>query len=214
MARLRAYRIGLVALALVATGCSSSGDGSLEPVVIDDTRQVAPHPIPFDKSNGERFGSPVAGPDIVGSSAGASQFSYDLPQGWAIKAATEFRLVNLVTPGGAECTVGKSIGGSEGVQRNINRWRGQVGADALDPEAMATLPTAPLLGGEAVIVDATGPYTGMGTSIQVEDARLYGYVLQRGEEIVTVKCVGPADAVTAALPALEAFAASLREVTP
>ena len=67
-----------------------------------------------------------------------------------------------------------------------------------------------LPGYEGVWIEAEGDFGGgMGQPAR-SDYALAGVVAAKGEEILTVKMVGPRDEVAAALPALREFVAGLK----
>lgn len=164
----------------------------------------------LDASSAERFQgprAPASGMRTVASPV--SPFSWDLPEGWEELAPTQFRLINLRAPGGVECTV-STVGG--GIKSNFDRWCGQMGRAPLSAAEFAGLATRPLMGAEAVVLDITGSFAGMGGAGQVANARMIGIArdLPMGAgQALFIKVVGPADAVAAQEGAIDAFVDSL-----
>ncbi len=145
----------------------------------------------------ERFLNTQAGP-VTG----------DPPMDWKALPPSEFRLLNyrFGKSGTGEVWVSLSSGT---VLANANRWLGQFKSEALDEAGLAKLPRVKIAGTTGVWVAATGEYGGMGQSASPGFA-LAGVVAQVGQQILTVKMIGPEAEVAAAKPQLEAFAASLR----
>lgn len=143
-----------------------------------------------------------------GGSAGATarSLAWSLPTGWRELGARPMRVATLVGPEGVEVSISEA-GGSP--QANANRWLGQVGRPALDPAGFAELPRLQSGLGEAVVVEGTGPFSGMGAA-DMGEATLLGVIVARGASNVFVKAVGEPAAVAALRPALEEIVASLR----
>lgn len=131
--------------------------------------------------------------------------SRPLPAGWSIGGERPMRLMTVETPAG-EISISK-VGG--GQQQNIVRWYGQLGAPAPSPEAIAALPTVPMMGRQATLVEVEGDFSGMGAP-DVEGALLLGIVcpLDDGDALF-VKLVGPKERVAAERLRLISFAQSL-----
>ncbi|MEO0651068.1 MAG: hypothetical protein AAFZ65_10355 [Planctomycetota bacterium] len=175
-----------------------------------------------------RFAERVGGPAGVGGSAGGDApgtvppfegesrapappsarrliSGRDLPAGWELGGERAMRLMTVVTPAG-EISVSRA-GGS--LQQNVTRWYGQLGATPPAPEDLAGLPTVPMLGAQATLVEVEGDFSGMGAD-DVEGALLIGLVcpLDDGDSLF-VKLVGPAERVRAERLRFLSFAQSL-----
>lgn len=133
----------------------------------------------------------------------------DLPDGWREVPSSQFRLLNyrFGETGMGEVWVSISAGT---VLDNVNRWLEQFAATQVDAAGLAAMRTIPIMGATGVWVEAEGEYvSGMGSPPQLGFG-LAGVVAASGEQILTVKMVGPLAEVEAAKPTLEVFVASLR----
>ena len=185
--------------AVCVGGCSRK-----EEVSVTETRPLATSDgVPrLDASAEERF-----------SNAQPKRFAAEPPEDWKAVPATEFRLLNfrLGPSGESECWVSSSSGS---VLENANRWLRQFGAPLIDAEALAALPTVPILGTTGVVVKAKGTYNdGMGGEPK-PDQGLAGVIAEVDGEIITIKMVGGASEVYFNERALETLAASLRKTAP
>jgi hypothetical protein len=130
------------------------------------------------------------------------------PSHWLARPASQFRLLNYAFGGSGlgEVYVSQSQGS---VLDNVNRWLKQFSQNDLSAEELASLPKAELLGSEAVIVEARGLYaSGMGKE-PVEGFALAGLVARVGNDIITIKMIGPQAEVAAEKAALLQYAKSL-----
>ena len=130
------------------------------------------------------------------------------PSHWLVRPASQFRLLNYAfgNSGMGEVYVSQSQGS---VLDNVNRWLKQFSQDDLSAEQLASLPKAQLLGSEAVIVEAKGLYaSGMGKE-PVDGFALAGLVARVGNDIITIKMIGPEAEVAAERAALLEYAKSL-----
>ena len=134
--------------------------------------------------------------------------AWSLPSGWRELGPRPMRLATLVGPEGVEISISEA-GGSP--RANANRWLGQVGQDALDAAAFDGLPRLQSGLGEAVLVEGTGPFSGMGAADMAE-ATLLGVIVPQGASNVFVKAVDRPGAVASIRPALEEIVSSLRPV--
>lgn len=200
----------LLVATLALTAC---GEADTDPVEIERTRRVAQHDPRLGATSEERFGrSGTPGADSPAADPAPAPFTYQLPPGWRAIEPTMHRAINLVTPEGAEAYLSLTRGGPGAVRDNVRRWRvQQLGLPPLDDTAFAALPRVPMLGGEAVLIEASGSFTGMGGGTAQGGWAIHGLVLQRGERVITVKLVGPEEAVRSQHEALLAFADSLAE---
>ena len=111
----------------------------------------------------------------------------DMPEGW--------------------CYIGL-IGG--GIEPNLNRWRGEMGAQPLSAEAIAKLPTLSAGSSAGPFLELSGDFRGTGGDPQT-DATLYGFIAPRGQGFfVFVKMVGPRDKMPAQKARFEALCRSLK----
>ena len=153
---------------------------------------------------GLRAEEPPAAP--AGPPAGERSVAWNLPPGWRELGPRPMRLATLVGPEGVEISISEA-GGSP--RANANRWLGQVGQAALDAAGFDGLPRLQSGLGEAVLVEGTGPFSGMGAADMAE-ATLLGVIVPRGASNVFVKAVDRPGAVASIRPALEEIVSSLR----
>ncbi len=133
----------------------------------------------------------------------------DAPANWLALPASQFRLLNyrFGESGMGEVWVSLSAGG---VLDNVNRWRTQFGAEALDEKGLAELRTVPIVGAQGVWVESAGEYAaGMGAPPK-PGFGLAGVIASVRGQILTVKMVGPEVEVKKEAAALESFAKTLR----
>jgi len=125
---------------------------------------------------------------------------------------TMMRDINLVfgENGEGECYLAKLPGAGGGLVANVNRWRGQMGADPLTPDQVAELPKKPLFGQPATFVSVDGDFSpGMGSTEVREDYRLLGLILSSDAGAVFVKMTGPRELVVANEEKFDRFVASI-----
>lgn len=128
-----------------------------------------------------------------------------MPPEWRQVPSTEFRMFNYRFGDSGEVFVGRSRGG---LMPNINRWLGQFGKPGL--ENADELPKVMMLGQEGVLVTASGDFAGgMGRAAR-ENAGLAGVIVAIGDQLITVKMMGDADAVAAEQERLIKFCEGLR----
>jgi hypothetical protein len=129
----------------------------------------------------------------AGMATGGAGFRWETPKGWTRGRDRSMRVVTL-HPGGdtaMECYVSMMAGTGGGVDLNVNRWLGQVGASALPPKEVSKLVTVPMLGATGVLVESTGDFTGMAGGTK-RGSGLLGVVCVLRDRAVFVKLVGPA----------------------
>ena len=138
-------------------------------------------------------------------------FTWDLPEGWSRGPDSQMRLATFLIQSDplAECAVSTLYGDGGGLEGNVNRWRAQMGQPPLTPEEIAALPRWPVLGAEAAVVEAAGPYTSMGGGT-MDDALLLGVVCPMGGDTLFVKMTGTRAALEAERGRFQAFCLSLR----
>lgn len=129
-----------------------------------------------------------SGPDIV----------YSVPEGWKELAATGMREVDL--------RFGKDDAGEVSVLRaggtladNVNRWRTQMGQEALTEDQLSKLEMGTLFGFPAQLVTIDGDYKGFGATEAIPDYRMKGLILSVPEfgRSIFVKMTGPRSEVKA-----------------
>lgn len=179
----------LVLLAAVAPwGCS---DESPDRPITKVSTQPA-RPVALDATSAERFGYRAR----VGAD-GASPFEYTTPAGFEPVAPTPLRIVNFKVDGdsGVECYL--SPVESNDTAANVNRWRKQMGADALDAAGIDALPRRTLIGRPGTLVELTGTFAAMGSEPK-SDYGLIGVFAALPMAGISLKMVGPKTAVAAA----------------
>lgn len=138
-------------------------------------------------------------------------FAFELPEGWERQPETMFRQINtrVAAAPDAQCYLTWLPGDGGGDVNNVNRWRDQVGLPPIDQAAVDALPRIRLLGAQALRVDVTGSFVGMGGE-RIEDARILGALLTRpAGGALFVKFVGPSAVIEENVGAFERFVASI-----
>ena len=146
-------------------------------------------------------------PVPTGAGLDTSKLQWVAPPSWARAPDRVMRLVTY-TVGQSECYITLLDGPAGGVEPNLNRWRGQMGATALSPEEVAQLPKVTVMGKEGMLLEAKGTYTTMsGETLQGQ--MLVGLICLLDNGLLTVKMTGPEAEVTAELESFKAFCASI-----
>jgi hypothetical protein len=219
MTRSAPLRSLLVAPAALLAAACADGD-SPRPITQTQEATIAPGSFKVGATSAERFGGGAEGPH--GTSSGRSaprELVYEVPQGWKELPPRQFREVNLQPAGhpDAECYVSALPGAAGGIAENVNRWRKQFGQPPLDQAAIAALPRQELYGIDATLVEVEGDYAAAGPGGQAAAPRsgfaLVGLLAFLGDQLVTVKMVGPKDLLRAERPRFDGFVKSLRGVT-
>ena len=214
----------LPAAALAAAGMAGCDDGA-------DEHQLSPpriyepvgRTIRWNASPAERHG--ISAEDFAGAT-GASTTAGDVaepetdeaslrwstPAGWVELPPATFRDANFLVAGDerAECYLTTIGGEAGGLEANINRWRNQLSLAPLDEAAIAALPRVPWLGGDAVLVDFEGRWTGMLGDEASEDWRLVGLLRIGHDQSRFLKMVGPDEVVGPQIETFLALAGSFR----
>lgn len=205
----RILGIGLAACALQA--CS----GERASVRVDETRVVAKPEPHAPMGTAERMGlrEPTA-PKSNGSSA--SGLAWTTPSGWSELPTSSMRIANFRVAGDAraECYLTLLGGDGGGLKANIDRWRTQMGLAAFSVEEVAGLPRHEFLGGEAVLVDFEGSFTGMNAGGAMKAARLLGLLRIEPGGSAFLKMTGPADVIANQVDEFLALASSFRDGVP
>jgi len=220
------------ACAVVATACGlfvsacGAGSGDVSTHVVESSRVVEADPSHFHgATTGERFGlHPSRATDRIASTAPegpGSNLQWITPQGWEELAPTSMRAANFRPVGEphVECYLTLLAGDGGGLAANVNRWRAQLALAPLGANEIAALPTSEMLGGKAVLLEASGTWKGMSGTEARSDFGVTGLLLVAPEGSAFLKMVGPAAALTAQRTAFLELAASFRpraaaETTP
>ncbi len=185
---------------MIASACSGPGDD----VEVTDVATRSPHrpPMKLNASSEERFQyafqsmqqehGPGDGHNHEAEASADPLFHWDMPEGWQEISSTSMRLVNLRFGKNldGECYMSLLPGGGGGVFANINRWRKQMGLEALSQSEFEGLPTKTLFNQPAAFIDVEGTFSGMGGKPAKEHYRLLGVVLESEGEGIFVKMVG------------------------
>jgi hypothetical protein len=137
--------------------------------------------------------------------------AWQTPEGWQRAPDRPMREVGFSIGGNprAEAYVTVLFGQAGGALANVNRWRQQMGRPALARAEIEDLPRIDVLGGEALVVEVDGSFTGM-DGARVDEAYLLGAVCTLADCTVFVKLTGPRDVVA---PERERFVAFCRSLT-
>lgn len=209
--RRSAATIGLCLIALVPV-LVSCGSGSTHAeiagtqVVTRDSR-IPPGPDNLAERIGFRTGAqqpPAMNP--------APSYTWTLPAGWSELSPTQFRQGNFKIASAPDVEAYLSIlpGAGGDPLANLNRWRKQMGLPAMTADQATKLPTIPVLGLGAALVDLEGTFGGMGGGAGKPDYRMLGLLLVDGGYGVFLKMVGPKDQVAAQRDNLLAFSRSMQ----
>jgi hypothetical protein len=215
--RRTAQGCGAALLGLVLLGC---GNGD-RPREVRHMRTVTAEPAP-PVSSAERFGFVQNAADhggAMGSGApapdhadGGAGLVWQLPPGWQELPPTPMRAASFRVTAAPEidCSISTLGSGGGGVGPNLNRWRKQMTLGDLDPMELQRLPTRPVLGEQAVLLECDGVYKGMGQIAPHPGWKLLGMALEHGGQAIFVKMVGPAADMQRERAHFEALCQSLR----
>jgi hypothetical protein len=116
-------------------------------------------PTVFGQSHRDRFGLEDLGK--AGGGAGQTAYTAEVPQHWQAGEPAQFRDLRWFVDGDptAECYLTAQVGGS--LAENVRRWCvQQFGLPPLSEAEIAALPSHPLLGGPALLVELHGTFQG------------------------------------------------------
>lgn len=155
---------------------------------------------------------PPAGPMTAPSQAGAARATWVKPESWRVDPqGASFAMASFLagpedaaTP--TKITLTQLAGEGGGLMANVNRWRGQLGLDAVATIDEQT--HAPVVLGDigGIVVDMTASAGAYGD----DPLRTVGVIAFHAGEAWFVKMTGPASVVESARPAFDAFVASVR----
>lgn len=220
---MRHFLPALLSLPLILTACSQPARQEITDVREPGaTKREAPPRLDARQRLGMRT---VAANTQQGGGAdgplGGITFHHDMPEGWEAVPKTSLRQVNLrmIDVPEAECYFTFLPGGGGGLEANLNRWRRQMGLEALSEEAIAALPTKPIFGRPATFIQIDGDFTGMGDDPK-PDYRMYGLVLNytdpqsQQDQAFFLKMVGPKAVLAEQEDAFDLVASSIHAVAP
>jgi len=181
-----------------ASPSGGASDGARAPARTSD--EPAPTPAPARAADG---------------TVTAGGYRFKVPEGWVAGPERPMRLATFYVGGAKDVEVTAHEFGAVagGVLINVNRWRSQFGLPDATPEEVDALAKLPMLGRGATTVELTGHLTDTMRGVDLEDALLFGVIVERGDKLVFVKLTGPVAAARAARPSVEAFCRSM-EVAP
>ncbi|NRB73335.1 MAG: hypothetical protein HRU46_03160 [Verrucomicrobiales bacterium] len=204
--------------ALISTGCSDSGASG--PNLVNRELSGNEKSFRLVETSAERFRYQTApsnphsgggGAESVPAPAKPTGLTYTTPEGWQEAPAASMRDVNLSfgENGEGECYVARLPGMGGGLLANVNRWRGQMGADPITQEEADALPAKPLFGQPAKFIKVDGKFAGMGATEGKDDYRMLGLILASDAGAVFVKLTGPRELVEANEDNFDIFTSSL-----
>ena len=160
------------------------------------------------RSEGAGTGSTGPGPEMAAvteSESGA--IDWDIPAGWMLGEGSSMRLVTLDVEArpGAQCWVTVLTGEAGGVLPNLNRWRGEMGQEALSQAEVGALPTVEVFGRTASFLQVEGPVAEDG-----EPSYLFGVIAEQSGNRVFIKMVGKKQDLLAEQERFLEFCRSLR----
>jgi hypothetical protein len=134
---------------------------------------------------------PAPAPTARADSASDSP-KWEVPADWAEAAPGPmiFKRFSVADAGGAKASVTVSFFPGEvgGVLANVNRWRGQMGLEAVETDKLASVTeTLETAGGKATLVDFPGTDAKTG-----QPARLLGAIVPHGDQTWFYKLLGDA----------------------
>ncbi len=128
------------------------------------------------------------------------------PLEWRRIPGTENRALNYVAGPNDSVEIFLGVFGG-GILPNANRWLGQFGLDPATSVDDFTL--IEVLGRDSYLVEVSGDLAASMGNVGAKDQGLIGFVRESGEEVLTLKMVGPAADVAAQKEAFIAYSTSL-----
>ncbi len=205
-------RVGMICAMLNVLACSEPADR--EPITETSERSTYRFPIKPNATSDERFLSPdqlkeKKAAELAaanGNVRNTSPYHFDVPQGWALIAPTQFRNPNFKVGSSdkIQCYMTTLSGDGGGIASNVNRWYAQLGLEPLSEEEIEALTSVKVMGYPARIVNISGKFKGMGSETETDvNYRLLGAVIQAPDSLITIKMTGPESDT---LPELSNFA--------
>jgi hypothetical protein len=176
---------------------------------------ISIYDIPKEKPHAHKAAAPASGPMPMpmpgmgvpsggdAPDAGSVELAWKAPAAWTSQGASGMRLASFQVPGEggnpADLSVTAFPGPAGGDLPNVNRWRGQVGLEAIEEaELNRTSTNVSSPAGRILVVDFTGSAKG-------KPVRLLGGVLSFGGKTWFFKLMGDGPVVGSAKPAFLAF---------
>ena len=132
-----------------------------------------------------------------------------IPKGWGPAAQRPLRSVNLTVAEGIECHVTVLGGDGGGLDANVGRWCGQMGAKGLSEDQIDGLPRIEMIGKKASLVVIDGTFSDR-RGARIEDARMMAAVCKLTHSTVFVKFIGAKKLVAKHELAFRIFCTSMR----
>lgn len=198
---------GLSALPLLFLGCSEQGPREYKEIHIE----------------GQNAPSAMSQSDALNNSPVDVQITWTMPAGWVPKdSASGVRkgsfwipdpsLQNMgeMDPHAVDVSVTAFAGTAGGLERNVQRWMGQIGLK-MDPATLEEFLTKSeriqtRSGQTGIIINFTEQLSGD----MMQNKTIYGVIIQNDAYTAFVKAMGARDRVQKALPDLKAFIISLQ----
>jgi len=175
------------------------GAPSAAPAAMDLSQLPPSHP-PIDGM--------TPGASTAGAAAGDKP-TWTIPAGWQEGPLAQFLVAKYIITGdgGAQASVNVSslAGDGGGLLPNVNRWRKQLGLDAVSDADLANLPTIDASGVKATLIELSGTDGRTG-----KPAQLVGVVLPLGGQTWFYKLMGDATMVAQQKAALIQFVQSAK----
>ncbi len=189
----------LLVLVLIL-GCGDDGES------FSDVRTVS-----APATAGSTMSNPHAGGIADLQMTMGASLNWTTPPGWVERAPSAMRIANLglESEPAVECYVTRLDGVAGGLDANLNRWRTQMSLAPYTPEEIAALPTMPILGADAVVVEMSGDFKGMGATDSQSGFTLLGAVAQADGASYFIKMIGPSDVIERERDNFSSFCASL-----
>jgi hypothetical protein len=152
----------------------------------------------------------ASSPAVDAPPPAATRLTWTAPPGWSEAPPRAMREVSFTLGGAGECYVTRLLGNAGGLRGNLDRWRGQIGREALDEAGFAALARVLVLGQEVPVLEEEGTFSGMNGVPQPDQGLLAVACIREGDSLF-VKLTGPAELVRAERESFLAFVRSLRE---
>ena len=152
----------------------------------------------------------------LNASKSDAPFAWDVPDGWQVVPGSAMRMANFTFGDSAEgqCYFTMLRGGG-GLLLNLNRWRGQMGLEPVDKDAIAQLPERRFLFGNGRFIELDGDFKSMGATEALPGYKMLGLIMPEmdmgGAKVAFfVKMTGPKALVESQLNNFNTFCASIR----